>query len=121
MDDFTPDNPSNNHYNREYPRRRSGTFKAFLFALIGAVLGSFLTVYFLPVFLENDIIQLPSDGQSQILIEPRQDISIVPAVAEKATPAVVGVTTVTLRRDSFFGILRRGEGVGSGFIVHPDG
>ena len=120
MDDFTPENP-NNRYDREYPRRRSGVFKAFLFALIGAVLGSFLTVYFLPVFLENDIIQLPSDGQSQILIEPRQDISIVPAVAEKATPAVVGVTTVTLRRDSFFGILRRGEGVGSGFIVHPDG
>ena len=121
MDDFTPGNPNNSHFNREYPRRRSGTFKAFLFALIGAVLGSFLTVYFLPIFLENNIIQLPSDGQSQVLIEPRQDISIVPAVAEKATPAVVGVTTVTLRRDSFFGILRRGEGVGSGFIVHPDG
>ncbi|MDD2574105.1 MAG: trypsin-like peptidase domain-containing protein [Bacillota bacterium] len=120
MDNYTPESPNNDYYHRDYPRR-SGAFKAFLFALIGAVVGSFLTAYFMPAIIENNIIQPPPGGQSPIIIEPGQDISIVPAVAQKATPAVVGVTTVTLQRDRYFGFLRRGEGVGSGFIVHSDG
>lgn len=120
MDNYTPESPNNDYYHRDYPRR-SGAFKAFLFALIGAVVGSFLTAYFMPAIIENNIIQPPPGGQSPIIIEPGQDISIVSAVAQKATPAVVGVTTVTLQRDRYFGFLRRGEGVGSGFIVHSDG
>jgi serine protease Do len=120
MDNYTPENPNDGYYRRDYPRR-SGAFKAFLFALIGAVVGSFLTAYYMPVIMGNDIIQ-PPGGQSPIIIEPKgEDISIVSAVAQKATPTVVGVTTVTIQRDMFFGIPRRGEGVGSGFIVHPDG
>ena len=36
---------------------------------------------------------------------------MIPTVAKKAMPSVVGITTVTEQRDFFFGI-RRGEGVG---------
>jgi serine protease Do len=120
MDNYTTENPNDGYYRRDYPRR-SGAFKAFVFALIGAVVGSLLTAYYMPVIMEKNIIQ-PPGGQSQIIIEPKgEDISIVPAVAQKATPAVVGVTTITIQRDLFFGIPRRGQGVGSGFVVHSDG
>ncbi len=121
MDDYTPGNPDNHYYERQRPRR-TGAFRAFVFSLVGAMVGSLLTMYFMPVILEKNIIQPPPGQQSQIILEPKgQDIAIVPAVAEKATPTVVGVTTVTLQRDMFFGTLREGQGVGSGFIVHPDG
>ncbi len=121
MDNYTPGNPNDDYYHRNYPRR-SGAFKAFVFALIGAIVGSLLTAYYMPTIMEKNIIQVPSGDQRQIVIEPSgEDITVVSAVAQKATPTVVGVTTVTIQRDMFFGIPRRGEGVGSGFIVHPDG
>ncbi len=121
MDNYRPENSGDIYYRRSR-LRQSGAFKAFLFALIGAVVGSLLTFYFMPVIMDNSIMQQPPVSQPPVIIEPNQeDISVVSAVAQKATPTVVGVTTVTLQRDSFWGILRRGEGVGSGFIVHPEG
>lgn len=116
MDNYTPEGQGDGYY-----PRRSSPFKAFLFALIGAVLGSVLTFYFMPDIMGNSMMHPPGNSPP-VIIEPKeQDISVVSAVAQKATPAVVGVTTVTLQRDSFWGVLRRGEGVGSGFIVHPEG
>jgi S1-C subfamily serine protease len=117
---FNHDFYSNDYHQRMY-HRRPGPFRAFLYAIIGAIIGGLLVTLLIPVLIEKNFIPLPGE-QRKIVIEPKiEGLSIVSAVAQKATPTVVGVTTVTVQRDFFFGILRRGQGVGSGIIVHPDG
>ncbi|MBA1334893.1 MAG: Serine protease, DegP/HtrA, do-like [Firmicutes bacterium] len=105
----------------KHHRRPPGPFRGFFYALVGAIIGGLLVSLLLPQMIENKLISLPN-GQQNIVIEPRtEDLTVIPAVAQKAAPTVVGVTTVTIQRDMFFGILREGQGVGSGIIVHSDG
>ncbi len=119
------DNNDQYNNNSDYYRvssRKPGLFRAFIFALIGAVVGGLIVAYFSPVLMENNIGYHQDGQQPNITIEPQgQDLSVASAVAQKAMPSVVGVTTVTVQRDLIFGILRKGQGVGSGIIVNPDG
>ncbi|AOY78240.1 2-alkenal reductase [Clostridium formicaceticum] len=89
---------------------------------MGAVLGSAIslavTYMYLPEILQQGgTINLPAPN---VTIEPQQDLTVYTAVAEKAMPSVVGITTVTLQRDVFFGT-RRASGLGTGVIVDARG
>lgn len=121
-DDNLYNNPYNNDQNYRRYSRKPGLFKAFIFALIGAIIGGLVVAYFMPVLMENNMIYQPGGQQPKIVIEPNSEgLNIVSSVALKANPFVVGVTTVTVQQDFFFGIVRKGQGVGSGIIVDSNG
>ena len=106
------------------PKRRKGSFMRFVaMALAGAILGSTITlatVYkYLPVILQESNMFINTPGPN-IVLEPQQDLTVYSAVAEKAMPSVVGITTVTLQRDVFFGT-RKATGLGTGVIIDERG
>ncbi|SCY61505.1 serine protease HtrA [Alkaliphilus peptidifermentans] len=98
-------------------------FRYFKLVLIGALLGgaisSAITYYYLPEIMALRGVR-NFEGQS-IVIEPQQDLTVYSAVARKAMPSVVGITTVALERDAFFGTQRRSTGLGTGVIVDERG
>ena len=102
-------------------RRGRGTLST---ALIGAILGSAITlgaVYaYLPDILNSRGIFLDNAPQQQITIKPVLDVGVYTAVAKKAMPSVVGITTVELQRDWIFG-LREVSGIGTGVIIDKRG
>lgn len=102
------------------PKRSKFSFLALI--LIGALLGSTLTMgvgyYYLPQILEMRGISLSGNLQ-QITIEPIGDITVYSAVARKAMPSVVGITSVISQR-TVFGT-RRGPSLGTGVIVDGRG
>lgn len=58
---------------------------------------------------------------STITIENKVTDNVYKAVAEKATPSVVGITTLTIDTNNWFNIPLESEGVGSGVIVDSKG
>ena len=93
-------------------------------ALIGAVIGGFIVAMIVPSYLYDKLapIQQGSNTQTgqQLVINPLEDMNIAAAVAEKVTPSVVRISTITVERDIFFGN-KSYEGVGSGVIIDPNG
>jgi len=107
------------------PRRRRGNGLAyFAVGLLGAIIGGFIMALIAPMYIYNKYLPITdnigSNVAQQIVINPTEDINVAGAVAKKVMPTVVGITTVTLQRDFFFGS-RYIEGVGSGVIVDPRG
>ncbi|KXZ40726.1 serine protease, S1-C subfamily, contains C-terminal PDZ domain [Alkalithermobacter thermoalcaliphilus JW-YL-7 = DSM 7308] len=96
--------------------------KSFSTALIGAIIGSMLTLYFAPTFLQSNdnTTHIQQPQQKTVIVNEIKEENIYKAVAKKAMPSVVGITTVTVERDFFFGN-RRTSGVGTGVIVHEKG
>src|SRR5690606_11193525 len=92
-------------------------------ALAGAILGSAITLgatyTLLPNVLSMRGIPLGT-AQQQITINPTQDLTVYSAVAKKVMPSVVGITTVALQRDWFYGV-RKVPGVGTGVVVDGRG
>lgn len=92
--------------------------------LIGAILGSAITLgasyAFLPSILDSRGVHFDNTPHQQITINPSEDHTIYSAVAKKAMPSVVGITTVELQRDLFFG-MREVSGVGTGVIIDKRG
>ena len=60
-------------------------------------------------------------SNSTITIENSTTDNVYKAVATKATPSVVGITTLTVNTNNFFNIPLESEGVGSGVIVDKRG
>ncbi|MDI9475843.1 MAG: trypsin-like serine protease [Clostridiales bacterium] len=94
-------------------------------ALIGAILGSAITLGVTYIYLPDilDSRGIPPDSappQQHITIEPAVNHTVYSAVAKKAMPSVVGITTVELQRDLFFG-MREVAGVGTGVIIDKRG
>lgn len=90
--------------------------------ILGTLVAFTLFVLFLPPLMEWRGIDagVSDNDRPQLVIEPRGDVSIYTAVAEKAMPSVVGITTVETRQDFFSGT-RRSEGLGTGVIVDQRG
>ena len=102
--------------------KKTSKFSYIAIALISAIVGSLITLVaaymYLPELLQyRGPINTPGPN---VVIEPQQDLTVYSAVAEKAMPSVVGITTVTLQRDPFFGT-RRASGLGTGVIVDERG
>ena len=119
-------NEENSYYvsNRNYHgQKKESKIKIITIALVSALVGSLLslsTVYFfLPEILQHRGVFTGSNLQS-IVIEPRHDVTIYTAVAQKAMPSVVGITTITTQTDRFFGT-RRTPSLGTGVIVDERG
>ena len=69
-------------------------------------------------FSKNNYTPTPS----KIIVEGDNKTSnVFKAVATKATPSVVGITTLSINTDNFFNLPTQSEGVGSGVIVDKNG
>ncbi len=111
----------NSFMNRKPPRKKGGFFSYFLVALIAAIIGGLIGSYLGPSILsksKSPESQIPKDPK-QVNITPKDDVSNVTAVAQKAMGSVVGITTVEVVREFIWE--REVEGVGSGVIVDKNG
>lgn len=109
-----------NHNTSEKPSRKIGFFGVFLGAVLGGALVLASGLYFLPDLIDQAI---PERGNQEntIVVDQNSDLNIYSAVAEYAMPSVVGITTITLERDLFFGDIRERPGLGTGVIVDERG
>lgn len=109
-----------------FQRRRTPSWFALIVAvLVAAIIGGMIGVYLGPYLLGKSVPYIADKSgsvppQNIEIVTDAEDLKVIPTVAKKAMPSVVGITTVTEQRDFFFGI-RRGEGVGTGVIVDANG
>ena len=127
---FYKDN-ENNRRQDKYPsswtpgyweRKRTSKLAYIAIALLAAILGSLITLSVVYMYLPQ-IIQEEGGSISpgpNITIRPDQDHTVYSAVAEKAMPSVVGITTVSFQKDIFWGT-RKASGLGTGVIVDERG
>lgn len=114
------------------PRRsgaggRGGWLSYVVVAVISALVASIVMAYIAPAYLYGRVLPMPKfpsevqyQSVPQIVIPRDEEPTVVTAVAQKASPAVVGVVTVEVGIDYFFRPVEM-QGVGSGFIVDPNG
>ena len=103
------------------PKKKKGADKKLLSLILCALLGFGGGFLGAKVFDENkpvEVREVPSNAPS-ISIKPTGEEGVVEAVAKKALPSVVGITTVETV-EGFFGAQEL-QGVGSGIIVANDG
>ncbi|MCT4618020.1 MAG: trypsin-like peptidase domain-containing protein [Marinisporobacter sp.] len=106
-------------------KRKSSFFTMCVVAIISAMIGGIIMAYIAPTFLYGKYIPYPemykkSTKQDIEIITKGENLSVIPTVVKKAMPSVVGITTVTVEKDFFFGV-HRGQGVGTGVIVDHRG
>lgn len=93
-------------------------------ALVGAVIGGLIVAAIVPSYLYDKLVPLQQNGNiqlgQQLVITPSENLNVAAAVAQKVTPSVVRISTVTVERDLFYG-KRSYEGVGSGVIIDSNG
>ncbi|MBB6216743.1 S1-C subfamily serine protease [Anaerosolibacter carboniphilus] len=94
-------------------------------ALISALIGGILSSYIFPVYVFGNLLPYPDnyfgkDVKQVINVESQDTTSLISAVAKKAMPSVVGITTETVQQDLFFGA-RKSQGVGTGVVVDHRG
>ncbi len=94
-----------------------------LISLISAMVGGLITAYIAPTYIYGKYIDNPFIGRGTEKVEilpSSENITVASAVAKKAMPSVVGITTVSIQNDYLFGE-RRSEGLGTGVIVDSRG
>ena len=98
-------------------KRKVSMLQLFIVGLICAILGG-AVVFGASELFDDESAGTDSNGK-KILIEQTYE-NLVPAIAEKVSPSVVGVkTTVTI--DNFFLGQSQGTGAGTGIIISSDG
>lgn len=85
-------------------------------AVVSSILGSSLTMFAL-----KDRISSSSKSSNIIVNESSKDQNVYQAVAKKATPSVVGITTTSISKDNMFAIPQETQGIGTGIIVDSNG
>ena len=85
-------------------------------AVISSILGSSLTLFAL-----KDKIGSSSQSSNIVVSEGSKSQNVYQAVAKKATPSVVGITTTSVSQDNMFAIPQETQGVGTGIIVDSNG
>ncbi|QZY55420.1 serine protease HtrA [Crassaminicella profunda] len=93
--------------------------------LVSALIGGVISSYVMPVYVFGNLIPYPqnyfgSDVKQVINVNPKSTEFLVSAVAKKAMPSVVGITTKSIERDFFFGP-RTSKGLGTGVVVDKRG
>lgn len=98
--------------------RKRGLGLVVVVAVICSVLSSSLTF----VFMKNNIKDSNTSTSQNIKINGNgKTTNVYQAVAQKAMPSVVGITTTVLNTDNMFMIPTESEGVGTGIIVDANG
>ncbi|MGO3752091.1 MAG: S1C family serine protease [Peptoniphilaceae bacterium] len=87
---------------------------ALVFSLIGGVIGSAITNA-----LQKENVN-SANNTNPVVINSKDSLNVASAVAKKATPSVVGITTKGLVDNGFFGPVEA-SGTGSGIIVDEKG
>lgn len=109
-------------YNTNEPKKKRKIGQKILSLILCALLGFGGGYFGAKVFVENkpavEVKEAPSNAPT-ISINPTGEEGVVEAVAKKALPSVVGITTVETV-EGFFGAQEL-QGVGSGIIVAKDG
>lgn len=112
------------YYREPREKKRGNGLAYFAMGLLGAIIGGFIMAVIAPTYIFGKTAPYPNTGDivpgQQIVIKPTEEITVAGAVAKKVMPTVVGISTITVQRDLFFGS-RLTEGVGSGVIVDPRG
>ncbi len=127
----SPVNENTNYYTQEpsyspvkkREKARIPFFTLIMTSLISAIIGGLITAYIAPTYIYGRFIEQPyltTPQQNIEIVTDGEVVNVASAVAKKAMPSVVGITTVSLQRDFFFGT-RRSEGVGTGVIVDSRG
>ncbi len=106
-------------------KKRKLSITILITALISALLGGVISGYILPVYVFGDLVPYPQnyfgkDVKQVINVENTNYESLVSAVAKKAMPSVVGITTESVQQDFFFGA-RKSQGIGTGVVVDSRG
>lgn len=112
------DNTIEKEYNKRLKQNKKSNFaKMLLVVVLTSALSSGVTGWYFKNNKNSNVIQ---NGTNAITINSSESMSIENAVAKKATPSVVGITTIGVSEDMF---LRQTEsgGLGSGVIVSSDG
>ena len=113
-------------YDKKTDVHKTSFMKIIAVAVIASMIGGLFTAYIAPTYLYGKIIKDPysgfyvQNGPSYEIVSETEGLSVVSAVAKKAMPSVVGITTVAIQNDFIFGS-RRAEGVGTGVIVDSRG
>lgn len=99
---------------------------AFISALIGALVGSMITMLALPSIMtvvnpQGEAIGVSNTQKVVDITGESSQENMYKAVIEKAMPSVVGVTTVVETMNNFFGGVSQASGLGTGVIVDSRG
>jgi len=94
--------------------------KILLIALIGAIVGSMLTITALPLINGLPIMGSNGGAQTTINVSEQNTENVYKAVIKKAMPSVVGITTVVDVGNLFTGPMQQ-TGVGTGVIIDARG
>lgn len=113
-----------NQINNKKPRKcKLPLFILIMVSLISAIIGGVIGAYIAPTYLYGKYIDVPyihNPTEKIEIITKGKEMTVASAVAQKAMPSVVGITTVSIERDYFFGA-RRATGLGTGVIVDSRG
>lgn len=119
----TLDGYINSAVENEYRKIRRSKKTSFLKMIVAMLVVSFISsgatgFYFSKKYKNNDALQ--KDTTQAININTKENVNVETAVAKKAMPSVVGITTVSVTEDMFTG-QREVKGLGSGVIVGKEG
>ena len=98
-----------------------GIAKILIAAILGAVIGSAITLYAAPMIIDDKQNNTNNNEKKIVVQGDGKSENIYRAVTEKSMPSVVGITTVTIDRSNIFSLPQELQGVGTGVIVHSDG
>ncbi|WZL73488.1 trypsin-like peptidase domain-containing protein [Clostridiaceae bacterium 35-E11] len=107
------------------PKKSKSYMVLIMTIMISALIGGILSSYVVPVYIFGNILPYPQnyfgkDVKQVINVESQNTEFLVSAVAKKAMPSVVGITTESVQKDFFFGT-RRSNGLGTGVVVDQRG
>lgn len=116
MADFKEDYNYDNYYGRKKKKSNKGiVILCLICAIIGGVIGSAIT----SVLFGGSELQSTGNSNENITINAKTENTVAAAVAKKAMPSVVGITTSEIKQSIFGAVESRGTG--SGIIVDEKG
>ncbi|WP_432405753.1 serine protease HtrA [Wukongibacter sp. M2B1] len=101
-------------------KKKTSFFTIIIASLISAIIGGVVGAYIAPMYIFDKYPYIHDAPEKVEIITKNSEMNVASAVAQKAMPSVVGITTVSIQRDFLFGA-RRAQGLGTGVIVDSRG